>query len=499
MSGMPTGKHSRHLVILLILFFVQSILAAAPSTAPATQASDPPLPPGAIRRFGDLRFADGQLNGEVFSDDDRRLISYGNGFVSWDVSSGWELHRNHFENFNCAGGGSCGPNQIALGFNLATSKQQIVLVEKDSGKELSRLDRAWPTSMLYFASSPDASRFAVVADHIWLRGGKSDAIVRDLGQTPHNNPSFYTGPRVQFSSDGSTLVAVSFDGNAHLIDAATGNDKINHTFPANLCACVSGDGKTLATIPEDRMLHVYDIAADAELPVPPIGPKPEDAAAAPMVAMRRVICAPNGLLAFSTSDGKLYLLDTRQRPLPPAHQIRAAPLLASPQVFSADGTLLAVFDGAGRRMVLDMKTEKPVSPPSFNMRRVTAMAVSPDGREMLCGNSLGELFRWDLTQGTLLQHRDAKSAIDFSRGSILELSYFDQGRKVLQHGQIDDRTCDAKTLVTQTRFTPLNGLALSGSSHPHFFPRCPMERSVQWPRSESPGSHYKRYKTSSRH
>jgi WD40 repeat protein len=444
--------------IVSLLLSVTALAADAPTSRPAlvpdARAHPPKLPPGALFRLGDLRFDDIGSRGGFFSTDGKRLISCGDDLVVRDAATGWEIYRLKASDHLMAHAAYFDTDQIAVACNASAPEKSgdIIIFNEKTGNLVRKIDRPWTGTFSELTASGDGSRFAVVTDHILLCDGQTGQTIRDLGAQPARTPrnGMLFNPRIAFSGDGKTFVAVTFDGEAHVIEPSTGQDKLDHTFTATLGANISFDGKTLATLPDDRDLHLFDLPSGDELPLPPLEVVFQPGQPAVRLSvMRTMFARRSGMLAYTSSGPGVNLVDTSERPLKDPRRIEPMNSFAGSPILSDDGSLLAISRGLiGRRIILDTQTSKPVTPASVSMSFITEMTASPDGKEVLVGNSEGELFRWDLHQGELLVHRDHTTATDFARSGIFRLSYFDDGQSVIENG---DRICNPKTLATLHR------------------------------------------------
>jgi WD40 repeat protein len=155
-----------------------------------------PLPPGALRRFGTIRFRQDYVDEIAFLPDGKSLVAQGSGrVVQWDVATGKPLRSLANDSF-------AGRSPLGLGARgrLATvrdTKGDIVVVDLESGKEHFRVtvDGKKPGGIV----SPDGSLLAIGTEQglsLWdLKTGKErPSVPQDCIEN------------LRFSPDGETLV-----------------------------------------------------------------------------------------------------------------------------------------------------------------------------------------------------------------------------------------------------------------------------------------------------
>ncbi|MGH7227374.1 MAG: WD40 repeat domain-containing protein, partial [Gemmataceae bacterium] len=212
---------------------------------PRTDAFGDPLPDGAVRRLGTLRFRHGGgIENLLLTPDGKTLVSndyYGTRTVCvWELATGKLLHRlpGTYEQKNIAL--SPDGKLVAVG-----QEKAIVLWDLISGKEVRRLAQA---DAFGVAFSPDGKILAAGGDdpviHLWDLGTGKKIAQFDWKR----NPTSVTV--LAFTPDGKTLIAgQKFDSKIGLWDVASGKKRQEHDAKSGaiFTFALSPDGAMLAT------------------------------------------------------------------------------------------------------------------------------------------------------------------------------------------------------------------------------------------------------------
>ncbi len=431
------------------VIFLSSVAVAA-ATRPTSQPTDSDLPPMAVRRLGDVRYA---CEGKTasFSADNHRLAVSGKMLHVMDVKTGSELTSFSRPDYVPVGAAYIGEHRLMVawtGMNLPTL---IDVLDDRTGDAVRSLTARTTGLLTDFAVAPDGSAFAISADQNLLCDGRTGEVRKDfgLGELPH--AMWYDGPRFGFSADGTVLAVVGFDSQAMIVDAKTGAEKLQKHFEATGGAVLSASGWLLATVHADRQLRLYDLKTGEELAVPEAEIKPGDpgypARDHGAVSSFAFSGAGEDLVVSKTPLRWITIQDTSQRPLaPPKRILDLKPEIVDRMTWSRDGSLIAVAEAEGHRVIVDARAGKVQSTRSIAMAAISAMSVSPSGNELLAGTETGEVYRWDLEHGALLARRDHDTVTDLQFGEVASLAHSEDGRVVHVSGPADVRVCDSVTL-----------------------------------------------------
>jgi WD40 repeat protein len=353
---------------------------AAPEKA-ALDALGDPLPAGALARLGTLRF---RHRGEIVVlslSADGKLLATGdtaNTIYLWDVASGKLLRR--LKGLSAAGSAhslAVAPDGKTLaapvhGEGDAAAREQVVLWDTATGKEVRRLGKPLGSLCSRLVFSPDGKAVAAGEGqtgevHVWdAATGKE--IKTWTAQAPQK---WGLGPTaVAFSADGKRLVTGGGDG-VHFWDVATGAEVrsfAGHTG-GGLCAALSPDGRVLATSSAgDRAVRLWDVATGVELRV----------LEGLLHGVGSAAFSPDGkTLLTGGFDGRIRCWEVATgkavRELP-GHEGWVAGLL-----FTPDGK--RVVSGGGRVVhVWDVVTGRDVYAFAGHTAIVRKLAFSPDGK-----------------------------------------------------------------------------------------------------------------------
>ncbi|HEY7423541.1 MAG TPA: sigma-70 family RNA polymerase sigma factor [Gemmataceae bacterium] len=383
-----------------------------------------PLPDGALRRLGTLRFrhGGGNIHNLLLTTDGKTLISndyYGSRKVCvWELATGKLLHQfpGTFESRNIAL--SADGKLVAVG-----QKEAIVLWELASGKEVRRFAQADATG---FAFSPDGKTLAAAGRggiQLWnlATGTKStrrpwrSGSTALLAYTPDGKTLIagqHFGSKIGLwdvasgkkrdeldakagdifsfvlSPDGATLATGSRQGGIPLWDVKTG--KLVRKLRAEgrkECTGVafSPDGKILAAIEHDPQnqdfLSLWDVATGKELP-----------RFKGDISFWNVVFSRDGktLIAGWSSAIRLWDVATGKEVGPTA----GSPPLAFGVTASPDGRMLAFREENIR--LWDMGRGREIGSLPSSPEGVLSLSISPDGKTLASGACENVISLWDI-------------------------------------------------------------------------------------------------------
>jgi RNA polymerase sigma factor (sigma-70 family) len=391
--------------------------AAPPSQSQAKSARvddyGDPLPDGALRRLGTLRFRHGGgIENLLLTPDGKTLVSndyYGTRTVCvWEMATGKLRHRlpGAFEAKNIA----LSPD----GKLVATSQEKaIVLWNLESGKEVRRLAQA---GALGVAFSPDGKILAAGGDDpvilLWDTNTGKKIAQLDWKRDPTSVSV------LAFTPDGKTLIAgQKFHSKIGLWDVASGKKRqeldaqSGHIFTLAL----SPDGALLATGSRKGGIPLWNLKT-GEL-VRKLGK--EGGRECYTVAF-----SPDGkTLAAIERDAKnqdsLSLWDVAA-----GKELRrfSGDIGLWSIAYSRDGkTLIAASSGAIR--LLDAASGKEVGPTAGSPAFIGFATMSPDGRTLAYRRN-DDIRFWDMRSGREF------GSIDVKPNGILSLAFAPDGRTV---------------------------------------------------------------------
>jgi RNA polymerase sigma factor (sigma-70 family) len=403
---------------------------SAPKTDPVLTRVDKfgdPLPDGAVRRFGTLRFRHESVAHLVFTPDGKRVIA-GIGrepLAVFDAADGRKLRTVGDRSANNNYGFALSPD----GKQVFTTGYHLALFDLDTGTKVRQFEAVRCSAV---AVSPDGKKVACVREH------RPEAMVFDVATGKKladlnlkDMPATTWGPYVRdlaFSPDGQIVAAVVSEAKElkpnqitiipaglRVWDAATGNP-LGLAGPANeppTAFAFVPDTKQLAYLDKGRAIHLWDTEANKE--VRTLAPAKEDGVTSLAVS------ADGKRIAGYRETGEVVIYDLKDgREL---RRVQTGGQSIGPVVvaLSPDGSLVAcgkmygdssvrVWDvGTGRERLADAGHRGPAE-----------LSPSADGKTLV-SRRVGEVFRWDLATGEgNAAPDDQKDPDGYVRGSNLD-------------------------------------------------------------------------------
>jgi RNA polymerase sigma factor (sigma-70 family) len=366
-----------------------------------------PLPEGAVARLGSLRFYHGgRVENLLLSPDGKLVVSSGEGgYRLWDAATGRELPLA--EELRSASFIAAGGRLLAL----KRTDDQIHIWDVADNKQRARLALGRPFGA--FALSPDGKTLVVACmdeDHqSSLRF--CDVATGRIGE-PIRLKKGEVVARFLFSGDGKTLLSYQHNETLHVWDVAARAElraaPVRQADFATGQVALSPDGSMLAGAPPGKPIRLWDLRTLRDLP--PLQGQPNEPAHCPAFS-------PDGKLlaaVYPRSLVRLWDVSTRRE----VRQIQAQGFQVFRTTFSADGKTLAIADGVSVTL-WDVATGK-CRHDFGHTYNVDALHFSPDGKTLVSGAAYHDtLVRvWDPFTGRqkspLVGHTAGIEAIDYA-------------------------------------------------------------------------------------
>jgi WD40 repeat protein len=342
-----------------------TILLLAALAVPPLDAHGDPLPPGAVARFGTVRYRIGNVGSFDLSPDGKTLaVETVNQLTLWDIESGRPTlriprHREQYFDDRVK-------NRLIF---TADGKSIIHLSDKRvRGYDVKTGRPVFDTGM------PDSSQFVVV-------DGDSSVSTFDASARLIGRVKFQERANDLFPMGGSFL-ALSHQSNA-LVDVKTGKSLVafeEHDGLRHFCLfAVSPDGRPLYAMGQDGRLRTYDVSS---------GKKVEEldrpAGWDQYLADTRIAVSPDGAVLYAWKEGR----PTQRRdlksgrwldPLPPVGRSGQFGMGARFPLILPDGKRVVFVGREGILRRYDLATGREIPPPDGFESHVLASG-SPDGR-----------------------------------------------------------------------------------------------------------------------
>lgn len=370
--------------------------AKAPATEPQDHLNDP-LPEGALRRFGSLRFRNPSgINGAALSPDGKTIATISSKKVLRLIDTTTGLARWTVRDVAVAQGYSDGQSPLAFtpdGKGLLTTSGQVF--DAVTGKEIKtyprpvRLPRGgWAQGTAF---SPDGKQVAFTIDD-------AETIFHDADTGKEQHRVGRKGSWLAYAPDSRT-VALPGDNlkKVRIVEAATGKEVCALESPADVrAAAFAPDGKILAAACQDntvRFWHVADgkLVCSGTLEVAePTKDHPNTLA----------LTLDGKMLAVATTDGVIHLLDPSTGKT--LRKLKGHTWWVNGLCFSPDGKLLysGSWDKTVRRW--DAATGKELRLGGDETLDQGRAALSPDGKLLATTGQDGQICLWEAASGRRL-------------------------------------------------------------------------------------------------
>ena len=437
-------------VALAVLFIALPLLVFSQEPPPEKQAPKDqlpkprldlygdPLPEGAIRRFGSLRFRHiGGILSVDYSPDGKTIASGGRDWTAriWDGVTGKEIHRWEVDGKALAVGFSPDGKTLACGVgepgtSWGTPKRRAVLLwDTATGEEIGRLGDL-TADIRSIAFSTDGERLAA-----------------GTGTTYDEGHGIYiwkvsTGERLQaieklrsivlsvaFSPDGKWLASGDRADTIRIWDTSEGKElKKLGPFADNFtiyAVAFSPDGKWLASGHRDGKIRVWN-TQDWEMAQTLEG----HASGAQSLDFSR----DGRRLASGSYDG-VVIWDGEAWRLLRRCQRRDVPRNWSPRIasvaFSPDGKTVVTGGEESKILFWDVGSGREQANHLGHKARVNALAFTPDGRSLVSGGGDETLRLWDVTSGRQILKFSGESV------GVAAVAVSPDGKTIASTDQID--------------------------------------------------------------
>jgi WD40 repeat protein len=396
------------------------LLPAAAPAAPRTDAEGNPLPHGAIRRLGSLRFRTGQRDFRIaVSPDGKTLATLEDGMVRlFGLADGRQLRAFPVPDANSVRSIHYSPDGKLLAvvadpdgsiFRLSGPEYAVLLLDAASGKVLHRF-AGEEVAFGFIVFSPDGKYLLVEKRNQNNSGQSADgkrlvlwdvAAGKKLGEFPG-------GGCHALSPDGKTLATGrtggpgrGFDSAVEVRDLVSG--RVLHTLKLPAANTVVG---TLAFSPDGKILAAGAVGAREDDPTPGLILLWEVATGKQRGAFRdfadlpvAVRFADDGRALFAKErggEGSFWDVPTTKRRL----RLEGTKHYAKPSdffAFSPDGKVLYWAAGRGPIRRIDVASGKEQLRWGKDLGRISHLALTPDGKTLI---TVADRLRfWDPATG----------------------------------------------------------------------------------------------------
>jgi WD40 repeat protein len=407
----------RH-AFLLIVLLVSSGMADEPTVTP----DGFPLPPGAVRRFGNrqLRHGDFPLSA-VISADGKLLATVrthsfltagDSAVVVWDLKTLSAKRILTGVQFRDHGAVERGAN---LAFLPDSSALFVGICETEGyrmlANEQGEIAEVWDVET-------GKRRFAIKAKPVGevalclTAGGKEIALidgdaqirffdVRD-GKPLRTVPIPKLTGGIWVAEDGSTFASeVRKNKGLVVFNLADGKEIYQIADGKVRQAALSSNGRVLAYVDQAKKVRARDLKAGkdlAELEYDDDWPTPSAFSVGSRSGLNPMRLSADGkAIYFGISHGNICRWDLETNKSAPVPGL-SSPGLSTNLALSPDGSLVVAACSDNLIHRWDLKAGKELPPPPGYIGRVT-FALAMDGRHLFVGDRAGQLDEWDLTTG----------------------------------------------------------------------------------------------------
>ena len=431
------------LILAAILSFGSHIALAQPNELPVPKPTEPPkldaygdpLPPGALARFGTVRWRH-DAKAVAFLDN-KTIVSVGSSIRFWDAMTGRLIREHRHEKMTqtmCAT--ICADGKHAVSRN---ADGYYRVWDLGIGQMIGEFKGAFDTIRgrddleMPFSVDSDGTRFAVSE---WnLNSGSVLGRVTIYSSNAKTVPIVLPGHMsisTVISSDGSRVANAVSPGPANadpaleILDAANGEQICSHTIEVggSVQLAFMPDGKALATVGKKNFglrstdgKVIWSLPSDAE-------------------SLSIVCLTSNRLVLLATKKEarscEIRVVDAASGML---LQHWPAPRRVEAAAVSPDGERL-VIASAGRLRVVDLSNGREIVAAPGHSYGVRTTVVSPDGRFVASADK-SDVLLWDTETGQIVKrlegHSEGCQAIAMSTdGKLLAHSFSDVCVSILQ-------------------------------------------------------------------
>ncbi|HEV3238531.1 MAG TPA: sigma-70 family RNA polymerase sigma factor, partial [Gemmataceae bacterium] len=352
-----------------------------------------PLPEGAVRRFGTLRFRHNEIAELAFTPDGKRLIA-------------------------------------------GTGRNPLAIFDAKTGEKLRQVGKVSPNNYYGFALSRDGERVACCGFDVSIWDTKTGNLIKELGCGRCQ--------AVSFSPDGTKIAVVKeHSGEFQVVDATTGKSLVEWKVGENgkemymvNSLSFSFDGKLVAALAAELHLdgpgsirasnfelHLWD--ANTGVPAGNIGtPEENPCSYAFHPDTNRVVTV--------AKDQAIRFWDLETRKLENHIALSNKNEMAMSLQFSSDGKRCAFYAGKGILVVMDVEKSKEIrriNAGQPDSQSPWAIALSPDGRTLAFARLYGDccIRLWDIESG-------AERLADAGHTTAATLELSPDGRALISRG-----------------------------------------------------------------
>ncbi len=379
--------------VLAALLLALAARAGEPDGPAASVAADEvALPPGALARFGAVRFRSHQPVRDVaYSPDGQRLATVGDaGAVHiWDAASGRRL-RTVRRLGDSLGSGAERVRWSADGRYLATATRTEIQIWSLPAAELYHVVRA--SGPLAFSPAGDRLAYGK-GRQVELLHLASRRVVRSLSAGEYG--LYQMGP-LSFSADGRLLATTWWQGFAVWRVADGLPLAVHHEKHGDFsCIALAPDG-ALAAVGEFRRSRVRLWDLGAEQPLAPVirGPSAHKPLAAAFAPGGRRLLLRWWLNYKDQSQVHVWRLAADRGDAP--ERLLVVPEAAA-FALAPEGGRLATASGRTLRF-WDAAAGRPLRPPRGHGGAVRRLSLAARSRYLLSSGAAGAFFLWDLQQ-----------------------------------------------------------------------------------------------------